>query len=194
MNRRTALTIACSAPLLAACLYDQYFDIEWDEEVQLHDGRVIVVHVKRTFERVVGGIAKFERWRGVHRDTEISFDAGGSIGRFTKKFQRYDIGFLHQKNGEWYLAMAVTTGSPPLILTSWEKSVLKLERDGSLLPFARKDLPFEFKTINIMPVSPDSAGVSKFHNRLLRLNEKNLHWAQHPRSAGDSPTTAINRK
>lgn len=31
-------------------LYPRYFDITWDEEVQLHDGRMIVVHVKRTFE------------------------------------------------------------------------------------------------------------------------------------------------
>ena len=31
--------------------YSRFFDIAWDEEVQLHDGRVILVHVKQTYER-----------------------------------------------------------------------------------------------------------------------------------------------
>lgn len=186
MNRRTALIIAGSAPLLAACFYDQYFDIEWDEEVQLHDGRVIVVHVKRTFERVVGGIAKFERWRGVHRDTEISFDAGGTIGRFTKKFQRYDVDFIHSKDGYWYIYLLNTTGTPPVKLVEWNAAFLILKLDGEIdQAQSWSQLPTAFLTRNIMPPSPDSAGISIFHNSLLTLEVKRAYWKANPAAAGD---------
>ena len=74
-----------TAPLLTtACQkdYRQYFDIEWDEEVELHNGRIIIAYVKKTFERVRH--MRYYRWRGMREATEISFDAGGQI-RFYKK-------------------------------------------------------------------------------------------------------------
>ena len=77
MNRRT-FAAAAALPLLEGCkeAYPRFFDIEWDEEVLLHDGRIIWVHVKRTFERR----SQYDRWEGIHRDTEVNFDAGGKIG------------------------------------------------------------------------------------------------------------------
>lgn len=45
VSRRTLLATAMSIPLISGCLYDRWFDLEWDEEVLLNDGRVIVVHL-----------------------------------------------------------------------------------------------------------------------------------------------------
>jgi hypothetical protein len=50
MKRRTILGGLVAAPLLSGCIWPREFDLEWDEEVQLHDGRVIVVHLKHTYE------------------------------------------------------------------------------------------------------------------------------------------------
>ncbi len=190
MNRRKFTVAALTAPLLSGCIYGQYFDIEWDEEVLLHDGRVIWVHVKRTFEH----LNKSEKWRGVHRDTEISFDAGGALGTFSKRFERYTVSFLHFTDGVWYLGLSGTTGTPPIQLITWQKSVLKLAQDGNLTMFARAELPIEFQTINIMPLTPSSEGVAKFHNKKLSLIEKRAHWITFPRAAGDHPDMKINRK
>jgi hypothetical protein len=163
-------------------LYSRYFDIQWDEEVQLHDGRMIVVHVKRTFER----LGKFERWHGVQRDTEISFDAGGTIGRFTKKFQRYDVDFLHEKGGQWYIYLLNTTGTPPVKLVEWSAAFLILKPSGELEKARSWDqLPTDFLTRNIMPPSPDASGISKFNNKTLTLADKREHWNANPAGAGD---------
>lgn len=190
MNRRTFNATAVTAPLMSGCVYGQYFDIEWDEEVLLHDGRMIVVHVKRTFERR----SRLDHWEGIYRDTEISFDAGGTLGRFSRRFERYNVSLLHYKDGNWYLGLSVTTGTPPIELTTWEKSVLLLKPDGSLTAFARAALPPEFKSINIMPLTPSSEGVAKFHQKRLGLAEKRAHWIAFPRTAGDNPDIEINRK
>lgn len=168
-------------------IYPRYFDIAWDEEVQLHDGRVIVVHVRRTFERLSG----FNRWRGVHRNTEITFDAGGDLGRISRKFQRYDIDFLHNKNNDWYLALGVTTGTPPIELITWEKSVLVLWADGTQTSINKAELPSEFRYFNIMPVTPSIAGVAKFDGRKLSIAEKTEHWRANPIAAGDGPSMQI---
>ena len=81
--RAAALLLLTALALsLAACSkqYPQFFDIAWDEEVQLHDGRVIMVHVKRTFERYNRSL----QWVGHDRDTEITFDAGLPLGKDRK--------------------------------------------------------------------------------------------------------------
>ena len=41
------------------CLYDRWFDLEWDEEVLLSDGRVIVVHLKQTYERLSQSLSRY---------------------------------------------------------------------------------------------------------------------------------------
>ena len=136
MNRRTALIIAGSVPLLAACLYDQYFDIEWDEEVLLHDGRVIVVHVKRTYERRGKRLRPYEDV--TFRRNEFTFDAGDPVG-LVKFSSRLGVGLIDQVNGNWY---AVLFGQGPYgnypeempdhwgqDFTVQEERLAKLERD-----------------------------------------------------------------
>lgn len=163
-------------------LYPRYFDIAWDEEVQLHDGRMILVHVKRTYERR----HSLERWNGVHRDTEISFDAGGTIGLFTKKFQRYDVDFLENKDGSWYIYLVTTTGTPPVKLVDWGAAFLILSPTGDLQKAHDwTQLPIEFQRRNMMPPSPDSEGIAKFNGQLLTNALKLEHWQRYPGGAGD---------
>jgi hypothetical protein len=187
MKRRIFTAAAVTSPLLAGCVYGQYFDIEWDEEVLLHNGRMIVVHVKRTFERR----SRFDHWEGIYRDTTISFDAGGKVGQFTKTLQRYKVSFLHSRDGAWYFALGVTTGTPPVQLVTQEKSIMVLTSDGELTSIYRTDLPTEFKTFNIMPLTPSSEGVAKFHKKRLTVAEKNSHWSANLQAAGDGPDVQI---
>lgn len=182
MNRRTALIIAGSVPLLAACLYDQYFDIEWDEEVLLHDGRVIVVHIKRTFERR----SRTDRWLAHDRDTEITFDGGPPLGKLTRRFQRYDVTMVEQRDGKWYLGLQVTTGIPPERLVDPAYPVLILGQDGvERAATSWNDIP-DFPRLNIMPVTPSPEGIAPFKNSLLTWQAKMEHWKKNPRAAGDN--------
>lgn len=87
-------------------IHPRYFDIEWDEEVQLHDGRVIWVHVKRTYERR----DRFSRYASAtFRRNEFDFDAGSDVGRITF-VSRLGVNYIDQVEGEWY---AVLVGQGP---------------------------------------------------------------------------------
>lgn len=163
-------------------LYPRYFDIQWDEEVQLHDGRVIVVHVKRTFERR----ARFERWLGHNRDTEITFDAGPPWGKIRRNFERYDVNMIENHDGKWYFGLDVTTGIPPEKLVNSAYPVLIWEKDGTEHSAKSWDDIPNFPRQNIMPVTPSPEGILPFANSLLTWQTKMEHWKSNPRAAGDS--------
>ena len=167
--------------------YPRYFDIAWDEEVQLHDGRVIIVHIKRTFERLGRtGIMGDNRWNGIYRDTEISFDAGPQLGRITKQFKRYEVGMVEFQNGNWYLALLGTTGTPPQRLVSEQIPILILSSDGSARAAKSWDDVPDFPQENIMPLTPSTAVARQFDGTLLKWDQKMAHWKQYPRAAGDT--------
>jgi hypothetical protein len=162
-------------------LYPRYFDIQWDEEVQMHDGKVIVVHVKRTFERRT----RFKRWSAHDRDTEISFDAGPPWGKFSRTFERYDVNMIEQQGGNWYFGLQVTTGIPPKKLIDPSYPVLILGKDGVERPaMSWDDIP-DFPRLNVMPVTPSPEGISPFSNSHLTWQTKMAHWKKNPRAAGD---------
>lgn len=163
-------------------LYPQFFDIAWDEEVKLHDGRVIVVHVKRTFERR----DRFDRWLALDRDTEIAFDAGPPWGKFKRNFERYDVTMIEQKGSSWYFNLQVTTGIPPKKLVDSAYPVLILEKNAGERPASSwADIP-DFPRLNIMPVTPSPEGILPFADSLLTWDKKMSHWQRNPRAAGDN--------
>lgn len=187
MNRRIfgARAMVTALPLLGGCTktYPPFFDIEWDEEVQMHDGRVIWVHVKRTFERR----SSTDQWEGIHRDTEISFDAGGKIGRWTRKFERYDIIFIEADRGNWYFLLG-EVGHVKVRLVNEDVPILVLQADGQTRSAkAWQEVPY-FPKENLMPVTPGSAGVSHFDRKRLTVSEKLAHWKKYSRGAGDNGT------
>jgi hypothetical protein len=168
--------------LLSGCIYGQYFDIEWDEEVLLHDGRMIVVHVKRTFERR----SRFDRWDGIYRDTEVTFDAGAPFGRYRRKFLRYQVNMIEAKNGFWYLALENTSGTPPEKIINPFLPILILAPDGTQhAATSRAEIP-DFPRQNIMPLTPSPEGVLPFANSLLKWQVKMSHWENNQRAAGDN--------
>ena len=181
MNRRTFAAAAVTAPLFSGCTkYERYFDIEWDEEVLLHDGRIIWVHVKRTFERR----SEYDQWNGIHRDTEVSFDAGGKIGRVVKKFARYDIIFLETDRGNWYFLLG-EMGHVTTRIVGQDVPILILQSDGLERPAKTwQEVPY-FPKQNLMPVTPGSAGVSQFHQKRLTISKKLEHWKKYPLGAGE---------
>lgn len=149
----------------------------------LHDGRVIWVRVKRTFERR----SLTDRWEGIHRDTEISFDTGGKIGRWTKKFERYDIIFIEADRGNWYFLLG-EIGHVKARIVNEDVPVLILQADGQERSAKSwQEVPY-FPLENLMPVTPGSAGVSQFHQKRLTVSEKLAHWKEYSRGAGDSGT------
>lgn len=163
-------------------LYPQFFDIAWDEEVQLHDGRMIVVHVKRTFERR----SRTDKWLGHDRDTEITFDAGPPWGNISRVFKRYDVTMIEQREGKWYFGLQITTGIPPVQLVDPAYPVLVLGSDG--VDYGARnwdDIP-DFPRLNLMPITPSPEGVLPFANALLTWPVKMAHWSSNPRAAGDN--------
>jgi hypothetical protein len=163
-------------------LYSRYFDIQWDEEVQLHDGRVIVVHVKRTFERR----SRKDAWLAYDRDTEITFDAGPPWGKVIRNFQRYDVTMIEQHQDKWFFGLEVTTGIPPIKLVDSAYPVLILGQDGVERPAKSWDDIPDFPRLNIMPVTPSPEGISHFSNSRLTWQAKMDHWGRNPRAAGDN--------
>lgn len=171
-------------------IYPRYFDIEWDEEVQLHDGRVIVVHVKRTFERR----SKFNRWLAYEKDTEISLNVGSRLGDLTRKFERYDVNMIEYLDGSWYFGLEVTTGIPPKRLVDPAYPVLILQSDGTeRAAKSWADIP-DFPRLNVLPVTPSPEGIAAFNNSFLTWQEKMEHWRKNPRAAGDDGVIIQRRK
>jgi hypothetical protein len=158
------------------------FTLEWDEEVQLHDARIINIHIKRSYERQ----SLLSRWDGLHHATEISFDAGPPIGRFSMSFQAYDVALIEHRDEVWYVGLTRSANAPPTRPGDWQLPFLMLRPDGRMAePVNAGSLPPEFIKWNVMPATPDPEGVASFHNTQVRLPEKMRYWATHRRAQGE---------
>jgi hypothetical protein len=116
-KRRGLLMAAFGTPLMTGCVWPRFLEIGWDEDVKLHDDRVIVVKVKYAYERL-GGLT-FDRYANtILRKTEFSFDAGPPIGRFTQLFERHRVDIVEFVDGTWYLLLQTRGG------------LLTVEQDG----------------------------------------------------------------
>lgn len=143
-------------------LYPQYFDIAWDEEVQLHDGRVIVVHVKRTFERRGLRLARYDEINSTFRRNEFVFDANEKAGVVTFS-TRMPVAYLGEIGGYWY---AVISGQGPYgnfedeMPNRWGDDFTNLEQrlavlSGSkFLPLAWDRAPSELTRMNLLSSIP----------------------------------------
>lgn len=186
--KHTAQALLLAGALLALYVWHfglqwpPQFELAWDEEVQLHDGRIINVHIKRSYERR----HLLSSWDAVHRATEISFDAGPPLGRFTTRIQPHDVALIDQKDQIWYFGLVRATGAPPLKPVGGQVPFLMLQPDGLVEEAAPgATLPAEFIKWNVMPDTPNPEGVAKFNHTDVRLAEKMRHWAAHPRANGD---------
>ena len=191
MNRRTALVIAGSAPFLAACIYDQYFDIEWDEEVLLHDGRVIVVHVKNTYERRGKGLKQYDETKITFRRKELTFES--EPGKPITFKTRMPLAYLGQFEKKWYVVIAgqgpygnYPDEMPDHWGNDYSPSIARLAtlQDGAFIPTRWANAPEPLKStgwqVNLMTSSFWSA-FPEWNGLKLTLNHKNAFKDIHPR-------------
>ena len=80
--------------------------IEYDEEVKLHDGEMIWVHITRHYFLTGGALGDSATLSSNYlpSDVEISWDTGfEGVGRKSVYFSRY-IGIIDKYDGKWYVA------------------------------------------------------------------------------------------
>lgn len=105
---KKAIPLLAMIPLLGSCslFQPQTKVIEYDEEVKLHDGSMIWVHITRHY-KLVGGAIGDPGWREstyMPSAVEISWDTGfPNVGRKSVFFDDY-VGIIDKYNGNWFIA------------------------------------------------------------------------------------------
>ena len=181
-SRRKLMAAMLSPLLLGGCKFSRYFDVEWDEEVELFGGKIIIVHIKRGYERTS---SIFDPdLRSIQRSVEITFDAGGRIGIFKRKFDNYDVCYINKSDNNWYILLG-GIGFVRKRIVSQAIPILIIHQDGQEVPASSwMEVPY-FSRENIMPPTPNAAGVLHFNGKLLTIAAKEAHWKKYPRGAGD---------
>lgn len=107
------LLLAVSLLPLSACgsLFDsrpKTMTIEYDEEVKLHDGEMIWVHITRHYFLTGGALGDSATLSSNYlpSDVEISWDTGfEGVGRKSVFFGKY-VGIIDKYDGKWYVGGA----------------------------------------------------------------------------------------
>jgi len=189
-TRRTAMLLATLAswPWLTGFGWPQFFDLSWDEEVQLHDGRVIVVHLKFTYER----LSRLSRYdRVILRNSEMSFDAGPPHGRIKQLFRRQKPVFLDRKDGQWYLVLEERGARSLIRDEDWgpkQNSTgqwVGVLRDGRFTPTPLDLLPSEFDAPNMLYEYAPMEQIVKLDKTTLTLRQKTEYLRLYPLGPGD---------
>jgi hypothetical protein len=191
MNRRTALLMPLAPAALAGCYYPQYFDVSWDEEVKLHDDRVIVAKLRFFYERL-SRTSKYGR--AILRNTELSFDAGPPRGRVTQLFKRVRPVLLDQFNGTWYVVLQGLGGSdsPRTSEQDWgEGQNFDGDRIAKLGPAGFEPTPIHLlpKQIERKNLLHDHAPVEEwvaFDGTLVDLRTKQTYSQKYPRHPSEA--------
>jgi hypothetical protein len=182
--------------------YPRFFNIEWDEEVRLHDGRVIEVHIKNTYERLHHEFGRYTS--AIPRDTEISFDSGN--GKVTQLFKGYHPLFIGQHQGTWYAVIygGDYHGSKSIPDQNWGEhwydcSPAAILQGEKFRPFPIYDLPEIFTKPNMILLYGDAKEHSQFSGKKITLEDK-ANWLNiHPPGYGHAvicrpPKNAIKPK
>ena len=183
MKRRMLLGIAAFGGL-TACSRPQFFNIGWDEEVKLHDGRVIVVNLKFTYER----LDRFSEYgKAILRDTVLTFDAGQPLGRVLQVFKRMRPVALDQSDGTWYAVIEPRGAgdSPTISGQDWGPMqngqghrTLKLTPNGfKVMPI--DEFPNQLIEFNLLREYGPLEELARFNGRLVDLSAKASYSAVH---------------
>lgn len=185
-------TIAFVTYTLTIGWYPRYFDIEWDEEVQLHDGQVIVVHVKNTYERLH---REFGRYTSViQRDTEISFETGSAAGRMKQLLKGGRPLILDQQDGIWFLVFSWSSHWSPHLLQgqNWGPDQngngqhIATLQGMQFKPVSICFLTDQFQQPNFLLRYADAETLSKFNGKLVTLRHKREYLDKYPLLYGDA--------
>ena len=152
--------------------------IEYDEEVKLHDGSMIWVHIKRHYG-LVGGAIGDPGWREstyMPGAVEISWDTGfEGVGRKSLEFTK-NVSLIDKIDNKWY----VGGFTPQCISPCVKDNYIKLNAVGSLavinsndefdLNASLQDLP---QNIQHNILSPEK--VKEWDSLSMRINK--LSWS-----------------
>jgi hypothetical protein len=187
MRRRALLGSTASVlPVLAlgGCGYRGEYALSWDEEVLLHDGTMIIVHVTRYFWRDLQ-LPTFQSFY-VLREMEIAFDAGPPWGRYRRRFTGYSwVYMIDRKDGNWYIGIAGDPGMHRITNPLFPFWILSA--DGKERPaVSAEDVP-RFPLDNVLPLLGPQEKFFGFKNSLLKWDQKMKYWRANPRSGDDTP-------
>jgi hypothetical protein len=178
MNRRNVLSLSV-LPLASGCFYDRFFELEWDEEAQQPDGSIIVVHRKERWERYSQGLTPYGG-RNIFRESTLTIDAGGSVGRVSQVFRGFAPQYVGQHEGSWYAVIKGDYPSEPpspviqdwgKFETDWGQLALKLN-NRAWRPISMRELPDAIQKPNLMLPADDLSKLAKFAGKPVRLSDK----------------------
>ena len=182
-TRRGLLMATLGTPLMTGCMWPRFFDLGWEEEVQLHDGRVIVVKIKYTYERLSGAIT-FNRYEpSILRNTELSFDAGPP-SRIVNQL------FIHQRpmivdtfDKEWFVVLQGRGGQP---IQNWgipqngngQRTAQLVGNSFTAVSIIQ--LPIWMTKANILMDYGPKKELAVFNSTRLTLAQKSLYLQKYP--------------
>jgi hypothetical protein len=175
------------ATLSSGCLYDRSFDLEWDEEVQLEDGRIIVIHLKQTYERLNQTLSRYGGTI-LTRDTTLTIDTGSDGGVVTQLFKGFHPMFIGQHNGRWYAVLygGYYNRSRELQGQDWGELegpygqwAVQLHQ-GKWIPISMSRLPDAFQIPNVLMLYGTAEEHVAFDKRKVTLKDKRAWLASHP--------------
>jgi hypothetical protein len=102
INRRAALCLALPGTLLSGCGLPKLFELAIDEEVQLHDGSILLLNTKVQFQRT-SIFSKYEN--AMRRVTTLTFDTGSPARAVTFTTWLHPV-MLDRVNDNWYLVLS----------------------------------------------------------------------------------------
>jgi hypothetical protein len=196
MKRRTLLTASLVGvvPILG-CTSEPLsptFEFSWDEQVQLLEGRVIVVKIVRSYQRMNLSRGAYDE-PILSRGSEVTFDSESTYGVVTQKFLGFRPMFLDRLNGSWYLGLiGGSQGKSELIDgQNWgkfrkhgENNMAKLI-EGKWTPIPMAEFPDTFKLPNVLVLYGTAKEHSKFDKKLVTLEMKNRWLEEYPLSPPD---------
>lgn len=114
LRTRRGVLAALAGLFTSGFSLQRFFQIGWEEEVQTA-GPLLVVSVKYTYENL-GGLLEGRYERAILRRTDIAFDTGGPLGRFSQSFDHHRVDMIQPVGDTWYLVLE-TRGGPPSQVT-----------------------------------------------------------------------------
>lgn len=171
--------------------YPRFFDIQWDEEVQLHDGRVTVIHVKQTYERRGARRSLYENT--TFRRNEFTIAGGAGIEPIFFG-SRLGISYIDQIDGIWYVVLfgQGPYGNHPDEMpdrwgqdfTTQEERLARLE-NGRFVPTVWENAPSNsILHDNLVVGSMSVAVLASFDGKTMTLNDKKRLRENYPPGPG----------
>ena len=152
---KNAIPIIAMIPLLGACspFQPKTKVIEYDEEVKLHDGSMIWVHIKRHYVLVGGALGDPGAFKKGYapKEVEISWDTGfPNVGRKKVTYSQ-GFAFINKFDNKWYLygvnSPSQTTENKGARVNNGVTYMTIIDNSGYV---SNQDISNEIKYINIL--------------------------------------------